>query len=243
MTTDDGHLAGGTMLIGRRFNGPPASGHGGWSAGLAAARVDRPAVTVTLRSPPPLETALDVRPVDGGVDVRAGDTLVMQARPDLPPDLDLPTPVDPDLAAEASRRFAWFEGHPFPTCFGCGPDRAPDDGLRLFSGPVGDGRFAVPWTPPGWTADPDDPARVAAGFVWAALDCPSAAPMHAEVSGAVVLGRITMALHAPVRVGRPHVIQSWPLRAEGRRRHTAVALLGPAGEPLATGRAVWFELG
>lgn len=228
-----------TLTVERRFCGPPDSGHGGWSAGLAAARVDAAAVTVTLRSPPPLETPLEVRAADSGVDVLAGDVPVLQARADAVPDVDAPEPVPTADADAASGRFAWFEGHPFPTCFGCGPQRG-DDALRLFTGPVGDGRFAVPWTPPAWTAGPD--GLVTAGFVWAALDCPSSAPAHGTIDAPVVLGRLTLAQHAPVLAGRPHVVQSWLERADGRRRHTAVALFDGAGERLATGRAVWIEL-
>ena len=49
------------VMIERRYNGPPDTGNGGWSAGTFAALVDRPAGTVvTLRQPPPLDTPLSV---------------------------------------------------------------------------------------------------------------------------------------------------------------------------------------
>ena len=225
------------VVIAQRFNGPPGSGHGGYSAGCAAALVDAPTAEVTLRRPPPLETPLTVARRDGGAALMDGEQLVAEARPaELA--LDGPAPVGPGAAADAAGRFAWAHDHPFPTCFGCGPQRDPADALCLYTGPVGDGRFAVPWTPPRWTGqDVVEPL-----FAWAALDCPSAAPAHGTISAPVVLGRLTIALEAPIAVGAPHVIQSWLERSEGRKRHTAVALFTAAGSRCAAGRAVWLEL-
>ena len=147
-------------------------------------------------------------------------------------------PSGATAAAAASARFAWRDDHPFPTCFGCGPERDPADALCLFCGPVGDGRFAVPWTPPAWTGE----GVVAPELVWAALDCPSSAPVHATIAAPVVLGRFTVALEAPVEVGAAHVIQSWLEHQDGRKRHTAVVLYTADGERRASGRAVWVEL-
>ena len=152
--------------------------------------------------------------------------------------MDGPGPAGLADAAAASERFAWKDDHPFPGCFGCGPERDPADALCLFCGPVGDGRFAVPWTPPAWTGgDVVDPR-----FAWAALDCPSSAPVHGTISSPVVLGRFTVALEGPIAIGAPHVIQSWLEREDGRKRHTAVALYTADGERRACGRAVWVEL-
>jgi hypothetical protein len=227
------------VVIERRFNGPPASGHGGYSAGRAGTLVDAPAVEVTLRRPPPLETPLAVVRRDGGVALTDGDVVVAEARP---AELSLagPAPASVEQATVAAERFAWQHDHPFPTCFGCGPRREPADALCLYTGPVGegDGRFAVPWTPQPWTGD----GLVEPVFVWAALDCPSSAPTHGTVDGPVVLGRFTVALEGPIEVGAPHVIQSWLERTDGRKRHTAVALFTAAGSRRAAGRAVWVEL-
>jgi hypothetical protein len=224
-------------VIAPRFNGPPGSGHGGYSAGCAAVLVAAPVVEVTLRRPPPLGVELEVERADGGAALLDGDGVVVTARP-AELELDPPPPVGLDAAADASARFAWVHDHPFPTCFGCGPERDPADALCLYTGPVGDGRFAVPWTPPAWTGgETVDPV-----FAWAALDCPSAAPVHGAISAPVVLGRLTVALAAPVEVGAPHVIQSWVERSDGRKHHTGVALFTAGGELRATGRAVWIEL-
>jgi hypothetical protein len=225
------------VVIAQRFNGPPHSGHGGYSAGCVAALVDGPVAEVTLRRPPPLGVELAVTRADGAAAVLDGDELVASARP-VSLDVDGPPPVGVEAAAAAAGRFAWEHDHPFPTCFGCGPERDPADALCLFTGPVGDGRFAVPWTPPVWSGD----GVVDPVFAWAALDCPSSAPVHGTISAPVVLGRLTVALEAPIEIGAPHVIQSWLEGSEGRKRHTAVALYTAEGERRAAGRAVWVEL-
>jgi hypothetical protein len=225
------------VVIARRFNGPPGSGHGGYSAGSAGVLVDAAAAEVTLRRPPPLETPLDVRRRDGGVALVDGAEVIAEARP---AELSVagPAPVTLDEAAAASERFSWLHDHPFPSCFGCGPERDPADALCLYTGPVGDGRFAVPWTPQEWTGD----GVVDPLFAWAALDCPSSSPAHATIGKPVVLGRFTVALEQPIEVGAPHVIQAWMERSEGRKRHTAVAIFDSSGERRAVARAVWVEL-
>jgi hypothetical protein len=225
------------VVIDPQFNGPPGSGHGGYSCGCAAELVGGPVAEVTLRRPPPIGVELAIeRDGDGAALVHDG-AVVASARPALL-ELDAPPPVGLDEAGAASTRFAWKHDHPFPTCFGCGPERSPADALCLFTGPVGDGRFAVPWTPPSWTGD----GVVAPLFVWAALDCPSSAPVHGTIDAPVVLGRLTAALEGPVEVGAPHVIVSWLEGSDGRKRHTGVALFTADGERRAAARAVWVEL-
>jgi hypothetical protein len=225
------------VVIARRFNGPPGSGHGGYSAGRAAALLDAPVAEVTLRRPPPLDTPLAVARRDGGVALLDGEDVVAEAR-DAALEVDGPPPAALEEAAAAAEHFAWEHDHPFPTCFGCGPERDVADALCLFTGPVGDGRFAVPWTPPEWTGR----AAVEPEFAWAALDCPSSAPAHGTISAPVVLGRLTVALEGPIEVGAPHVIQAWLERSDGRKRHTAVAIFTVGGERRAVARAVWVEL-
>jgi hypothetical protein len=225
------------VVIEPQFNGPPGSGHGGYSCGCAAALVDGPCAEVTLRRPPPIGVELAVER-DGDVSslVYGGD-VVASARP-ASLELGGPPPAGLEQARDATTRFAWEHDHPFPTCFGCGPERDPVDALCLFTGPVGDGRFAVPWTPPEWTGD----GLVDPVFVWAALDCPSSAPAHGTIGAPVVLGRLTAALERPVSVGEPHVIQSWLEAIDGRKRVTGVALFTADGERRAAARAVWVEL-
>ena len=225
------------VVIEPQFNGPPGSGHGGYSCGCAAALVDGPCAEVTLRRPPPIGVELAVER-DGDVSslVYGGDVVASARSASL--ELGGPPPARLEQARDATTRFAWEHDHPFPTCFGCGPERDPVDALCLFTGPVGDGRFAVPWTPPEWTGD----GVVDPVFVWAALDCPSSAPAHGTIAAPVVLGRLTAALEGPVSVGEPHVIQSWLEAIDGRKRVTGVALFTADGERRAAARAVWVEL-
>lgn len=225
------------VVIAPRFNGPPSSGHGGYSAGCAAAQLDAPAVEVTLRKPPPLGVPLSVGRDGETASLYDGHELIAEARP-VELTVSGPGPVGSGVAAAASARFEWQDDHPFPTCFGCGPDRDPSDALCLYTGPVGDGRFAVPWTPPEWSGDETvDPL-----FVWAALDCPSSAPVHPTITAPIVLGRFTVAIEGPVEVGAPHVIQSWLEGIEGRKYQTAVELWTTGGERRAIARSIWIEL-
>jgi hypothetical protein len=227
-----------SVVIDPQFNGPPGSGHGGYSCGCAAALVDGATAEVTLRRPPPIGARMDVARDGESASLVHDGSVVASARP-AALELEVPAPVGLDAAREASSRFAWKHDHPFPTCFGCGPERDASDALCLFTGPVGDGRFAVPWTPPAWTGDDGvvDPV-----FVWAALDCPSSAPAHGTIEAPVVLGRLTAALEGPVEVGAPHVIVSWLEGSDGRKRLTGVALFTAEGRRRAAARAVWVEL-
>ena len=228
-----------SLAIPARFNGPPDSGHGGYSAGLAASFVDGPA-EVALRAPPPLETPFAVeRGEDGSVALLDEDRIILEARPaalDLAP--PSPVAVDEAVAAEAGSFFL-SDQHPFPTCFACGPRRAEGDGLRLFAGPVaGRDVFATAWTPAAEFAGSDGAARPL--FVWAALDCPSSAP--AMTGTTRVLASLAAALRADVKAGEPHVIGSWRIGSEGRKHWNGVALWDAAGGVCAVGRALWIEL-
>ena len=226
-----------SLAIPARFNGPPDSGHGGYSAGLAASLVDGPAA-VALRAPPPLETELAAeRREDGSVALLDGGTVVLEARP-TSVDVDPPPPVafDDARAAEADSIFL-SDRHPFPTCFACGPRRPEGDGLRLFAGPVADREvFAAAWIPAAEFGD----ATVEPLFVWAALDCPSSAP---TMSGkTIVLASLAAALRRPVAIGEPHVIGSWRISDDGRKHWNGVVLWDAEGGVCAVGRALWIEL-
>jgi hypothetical protein len=79
-----------TITIGRRCRGPEQSANGGYASCRIAAFVDAPAVEVTLRLPPPLETPLRVER-GAAVRVLRDDDLVAEAcAAEL--DLELPGP-------------------------------------------------------------------------------------------------------------------------------------------------------
>ena len=228
-----------SLVIPARFNGPPDSGHGGYSAGIAAALVEGPA-EVALRAPPPLETPMSSeRRADGSVALLADGQVVMEARP-ATVDVELPEPVSLEDAATATADSPFLEDtHPFPTCFACGPERPEGDGLRLFAGLVpGRELFATPWAP---AAEFGTDGVVAPLFVWTALDCPSSAPAMGG-GGPIVLASLAVELRAPVLLGEPHVIASWEIGREGRKRRAGVVLWDAVGSPCAVGRALWIEL-
>lgn len=221
------------VTIDPHFHGPPGSANGGYTCGLLGREIDGPA-EVTLRVPPPLGRPLAVERRDGRVVLLDGETLVAEARPAVL-ELDVPAPVDLDDARRAAERYPWREGHAYPTCYVCGPDR--DDGLGIYPGPV-EGRelYAAPWTPEG---EGDVPPEI----VWAAIDCPSGIVTHrfGDV-GLMLLGRLTADLRAPVHAGEPHVVQAWTLERDGRKLHTASALFSADGAAAAVARAVWIEV-
>jgi hypothetical protein len=223
-----------TVVIPRRFSGPPESANGGYTCGLVAGLLDVPVAEVTLRSPPPLETALAVERAADAVRVTDGEVLVAEAR-GAELELDAPAPVSVEEAAAASRagEERWSADHPFRTCVVCGPDREPGDGYRLFPGELRDGLFASVWTP----------ESTAPEQTWAALDCPTSAPVANFGEGpAMVLARLTARLEAPVEPGSPHVVLSGRVEVDGRKRHAGAALYSGAGALLAVSRALWIEL-
>ena len=231
-----------TLEIPARFNGPPGSANGGYTCGLVAALLGDGPAKVTLRAPPPLDTPLEVRRSAASVELLANDQLVAEAAP-AALELGVPGPVAP---AEAERASAagyerWAGSHPFPTCVVCGPERGEGDGMQIFPGELGDGRFAACWTPHAAMAGPD--GIVPVEIVWAALDCPTSAPVVNFGNGpACVLARLTASLGGPVMAGRQHALVSWPIEVDGRKRHSGVALFDDAGRTLACARALWIEL-
>lgn len=231
-----------TVIIPRGCNGPPDSAQGGWMAGLIAERVGL-AATVTLRSMPPLETPLSVESGCDVVRVRHGQAVVGEGRPQ-------------SLAAAAPRTVSWDEAlegraayltqiaptHPFRTCFGCGPDRSPDNALRIFAGPVPRRDLvAAPWE----VTDVLDEGHVSIPLVWAAMDCPTASAFalsdQPEPVGVVLLANLALDIKALPSFGDHCVITAWPLGRAGRKWSSGGALLSPDGTVLATAEALWIE--
>jgi hypothetical protein len=233
-----------SLTITARHNGPPGSANGGYTCGMLAQRVGAEIVEVTLRNPPPLERALD--PVADGerVELRDGEALIAEARPaELQLDVPGPVPIDEIERAERNGLERWAADHPFPTCFVCGPERDPGDGLRVFpvelEGP--DGLFGARWEPDESLGGKDGYVRPE--YVWAALDCPTSAPVANFGDGPpMVLGRMTARLGCSVRVGEEHSIVSWPLAHDGRKRQAAAALFDSSGRLVCASKALWIEL-
>jgi hypothetical protein len=227
------------IIIAARFCGPPESGNGGYTCGRLAAGLQRP-VEVTLRRPPPLDRPLAVLRSPHGLVLTDDETPVAEARRTP---FELETPPCPGLGAavEAAGRFHGMQQHAFPTCFVCGPERSPGDGLRIFAGEVaGDGLVACPWKPAGELADaagvvPDE-------FVWAALDCPGAWAWLADLANPLVLGRLAAVIDAPVVAGQLHIVGGWRLGREGRKHYSGTVIWRADGTVCARARSTWIEV-
>jgi hypothetical protein len=233
-----------SLTITARHNGPPGSANGGYTCGLLAQQVGAEAIEVTLRKPPPLERPLEVAGDAEHVELRDGERLVAEAHPaELLLDVPEAVPAEELEHAEAGGHERWTAKHPFPTCFVCGPERAPGDGLRIFplALPGYDGMFGARWRPDESLAAADGSVRPE--YVWAALDCPTSAPVANFGAGPpMVLARMTARLGCSVRTGEQHSILSWPLARDGRKREAAAALYDSAGRMLCASKALWIEL-
>ncbi len=143
-----------TVVISRRFCGPPESGNGGYTCGVVGSLLGGTA-EVTLRGPPPLDRPIDVERHGSGVHLSAGGQLVAEATP-VAIVIEAPPAPSLDEAAAASERFPWRETHLYPTCFVCGTKRVPGDGLCIYPGAV-EGRdiAAAPFVLDATLADED----------------------------------------------------------------------------------------
>jgi hypothetical protein len=232
------------LTIPARFNGPPGSANGGYTCGRVAQLVGAEEVEVSLRTPPPLERPLEVTRDGERVEIRDGDTLVAEGGPtalllEVPEALPRAEVAD----AEEAGRETWTAKHPFPTCVVCGPDRDAGDGMRIFPAalPGRDGLYGACWTP--GEQDGDGDGWVRPELVWAALDCPTSAPVANFGAGPpMVLASLAARIGCPVRVGEPHTILSWGLEVDGRKRRAAAALYDSDGILTCASRALWIEL-
>lgn len=231
-----------SLSIPRRFNGPPASGNGGWVGGLLAERLGAASVEVTLRAPPPLDAPLELRPHGDGFALHDGDTLLAEAVARAF-ELQVPRAPDPDAAAAAGAlgrmRAHARTGNPDRRCFGCGIDR--DDGLRIVPAPVGDdGVVATDWTPAAELAGAD--GTLPAPVVWAALDCPAGIAWTHRLPDAppMMTGRIAARIDAPIRAGERLVAMGWPIAQDGRKLHAGTALVDADGVVRARSLQLWL---
>ena len=228
-----------TFTVPARFCGPPESGNGGWTSGHLAALVavtdGSPAVSVRLRTPPPLDRAMAVHHGGAGtVEVTDGDVLVASAQPGGALDrTGLPAPASFAEAEAVADRYAGLHNHPFPTCFSCGVDRDPGDALCLRPGalPGREGVHAAAWVPTESTPE----------IVWAALDCPGAWALG--VGGRpMVLGTMTAEVERLPAVGEEHVVMAWGRGSEGRKHYCGTALYAADGALLALAEATWIAI-
>ncbi len=228
----------GPLTIASRFCGPAGSANGGYFAGCVAARAGR-TVTVRLLRPPPLDTPLQIVDLpDETLAVMSGSERVGEAKPAT---LALVAPGAPGYfeAVEASRGYAGFAHHRFPTCFVCGTQRRRGDGMRIFAGPLAErGLVAAPWVPDG-SLDRGD-GKVRPEFMSAALDCPGFYAVSPD-DRMMLLGEITVHVTRLVHVGEPCTVIGWALEASGRKRAAGTAVFAEDGEVCGLARSLWIE--
>jgi hypothetical protein len=241
-----------SIIIDKRYCGPPNSGNGGYVCGRLARHIGAGA-EVTLRAPPPLDRPLDVVAIDGGQwELRDGAMVVATGRPASVEVTRLEkASFDEARTAELLTLIKPHE-HPLPTCFVCGPARAKGDGLRIFAGPLvrqscdDSAVLAATWTPdPTLTAED---GLVAPEFLWSALDCPTgyASSYDRERGGSdrtpILLGRMSARIETRPRPGERCVITAWQTGRDGRKRVAEAAAYGETGTLLAVARATWIAV-
>ena len=241
-----------SIIIDKRYCGPPNSGNGGYVCGRLAGHIPGGA-EVTLRAPPPLDRQLDVVATDDGLwELHDGAAVVATARP---ASLELArleqASFDEACAAERLTPVKPHE-HQLPMCFVCGPARALGDGLRIFAGPLvrqsrnASAVLAATWTPDASLTAED--GLVAPEFLWSALDCPTGyASSHDRESGSfeatpILLGRMSARIETRPRPGERCVITAWDAGRDGRKRVAEAAAFGEAGKLLAVARATWIAV-
>jgi hypothetical protein len=238
-----------SLVIEKRFCGPPRSTNGGYVCGLLAAHIDGDA-EITLLAPPPLEQRLDLVAGEHGVELRKEEATLATGRRvhiDVP---EIPI-VNFSEAQDAARRSRYHQdSHPLPTCFVCGPARVHGDGLRIAPGPLPPrpgykiGMLAAPWVPYSNLASED--RAVGGEFIWAALDCPTGyagvGAQHLGMTGAetILLGRMSARIDRRPYPGDQCIIVAWPTGRDGRKLFANSALLSSNGELLAVAQAIWL---
>nr|WP_144120522.1 hypothetical protein [Catellatospora sichuanensis] len=220
------------MVIDARHNGPPGSGNGGWTSGLVAGAVGAVdgLIEITLRKPPPLETALAVTATADGWAVHDPQDALIASAARRADDIPAVPPVSRTEALAAAGRYAGHADHPFPTCFVCGPQRP--DGLRIFPGRLPDGRTAATFVVP---------TDLSPTVVWAALDCPGGWAVI-DRDQAFVLGRYAVAVDGLPEPDDECVVVGQPVQRAGRKALVRSSLYAPDGALLARAAATWIAV-
>lgn len=236
----------GTIEIARRFRGPPKSANGGYCCGRLASFIDGPA-EVTLRSPPPLETSMNVVAEPGDVvSLYDSERLIATGRRCNGISTELTAPSYEDAVAASNRTFD-RSFHKLPMCYVCGPDRDAGDGLRIFCGPLDaadqnwSGSVASPWSPEPYMATSGTLA--APEFVWASLDCPTAFACGSPAGfPTILLGRQAVSILRQPEISERCVIVAREIGQDGRKYRAEATLFGENADPIAHCHATWIEV-
>lgn len=200
--------------------------------------IDGP-VTVELRAPPPLDTAIDVISTEAGFEARLGETLIMRVKPASLMG-EVPEPLAPEIAIKGRDSFMTVEDHAFPECFVCGPLRKYGDGLCIFTARVEgyDGVHDI-WIPHNDFAGTD--GTVKPEILWAALDCPGAFACGNQ-ENPMVLASISGEILTLPKAGIPLVVTGWSTFHDGRKHGAGSAIHSEDGTLIAHTEQLWIEL-
>jgi hypothetical protein len=199
-------------------------------------------VEVTLKRPIPLDEGLQVHVDERGRATldQLGTEIASARHAEL--DIDIPDAASFSQASAARSSFPGFSAHPFPGCFVCGTGRCLDDGMCLFTGPVGEGLVASSWVPSRDLASPE--GVIVPELICSALDCPGAWALidRYGIGGPVVLGRMTYRLERPIHSGGRYVVMGWALGREGRKGFCGTGVYDADGQVCAVAGATWIQL-
>lgn len=233
----------GSFVVPTWAQGQTGIGQGGWTSSCFDQVVGQ-SLTVSLRSPIPLETELSVAQVDDehwmvGFDQDGESRLVLEGRP-APRQFATTDPVSIDSAIEASSRFRATD-HPAPLCFSCGTH---PESMCVHNGPLldGTGRFASDWTPPAWVGD--ETGVVDATTIWAVLDCASGFYVGQDADRpAGVTVQYEVDILGDVRIEQPHAVVAWNGLYDdgwdGRKRGAGSCIFDASGRLLAQSTSLW----
>jgi hypothetical protein len=230
-----------SIVIERRFAGPPEMGNGGYVSGLLAKNIFG-VTEIILRRPVPLAKPLDIEYLSATqLVLMNGEDLIAEA---CAASLELAVPTAPDFqnAISISESYPGFTNHPFPDCFVCGPRRTAKDGLRLspgFTVQNGVTLVATPWIPD--LSLFNQHGIIQPEFMWSALDCPGAFAAGVATRP-MVLGKITVQIDTLLTTGERCVVIGWVIASEGRKHTVGTAIYSEVSGLCAKAKAVWIEL-
>ncbi len=231
-----------SVTISGKFNGPPTSANGGYASGLLAS-VFGPdaAVEARLMMPPPLEKPLTLELSEAEAKLTDGEKLVGIAKQVV---LDLAVPTLPETVHFGTGPIGPggtpVESTDFTTCFVCGVDRAPKDGLCLYSRMIDNapGLVGDTWELHKGLAGPD--GTVNPLYIWAALDCPG---YFACAAGKpALLGQLTTEIITPLKAEGTATVIGWDMGTDGRKYHCGTAVFDADGVLVAKAKGLWISI-